>query len=58
MMSNVTWDRVEPAEPCVSPDGHDFLDVNTMGSHVPERVVCPRCHRDWQIVVFDETTRP
>lgn len=48
------WERVEPVKPCTSPDGHDSIDVVTMRSHIPERVLCPRCGEPWQVVVLPE----
>jgi hypothetical protein len=50
------WERIEPPEPCASPDGHDHVDVASMRSDIPERVFCPRCHREWQIVTWDDDT--
>lgn len=51
-MSGLTWDRVEPVEPCDSPDGHAPVDIMSMGSTVPEAVLCGRCPRAYTVVVL------
>jgi len=50
----VRWERVPPPEPCTSPDGHSHRDIFADWQRVPVRVVCTRCGRPWQVVVFEE----
>jgi len=50
----VRWKRVPPPEPCTSPDGHDSADILVHGDGIPVRVICTRCARHWQVVVFEE----
>jgi 5-methylcytosine-specific restriction endonuclease McrA len=40
-VSDVQWERLEPAEPCASPDGHDYVDVMSPRSRIPARCLCP-----------------
>lgn len=53
-MAVVSWDRLPPPKPCVSPDGHEHLDAMNIGSLVPVLVVCPRCDQPWTVVVVDD----
>ena len=46
------WERIEPDEPCDSPDGHSMTDLMTFGSKIPARLLCSRCGRQGAIVVF------
>ena len=52
------WERHEPSEPCVSPDGHSLLDVMTTLSYVPRSVVCDNCGRAGRVVVFTDDDQP
>lgn len=47
------YERIEPVEPCVSPDGHDHIEVFSYESPIPQDIVCSRCGKFWTIVVFD-----
>lgn len=48
------YERVEPEGRCVSPDGHEFIEFMTYASQIPQSVVCPRCGKDWTIIVTDD----
>lgn len=43
------WERVDPPSPCMSPDGHDLVDVLSPHSHIPIRLICRRCGRDGMV---------
>ena len=54
MASVLRYERVEPVEACVSPDGHDYVESLTYSSPIPDAIVCPRCGALWMIVVFSD----
>ena len=49
----IAYDRLAPIGPCVSPDGHEYVEVFTMASRIPEEVFCPNCGKQWTIVTFE-----
>lgn len=51
----MNWDRVEPVRPCSSPDGHGYVDIETVDRRIPVRAICPRCGEDWHVVVMPDT---
>jgi hypothetical protein len=55
-VSDVRWERSEPVEPCLSPDGHTYVDLMDFTSYVPRGCICPRCGQQWQIVVLPRDT--
>lgn len=52
-MTGIHWERLEPAQPCASPDGHDWVDAQSLSSPAPDHSVCLRCAAVAEIVVFD-----
>jgi hypothetical protein len=49
----LAYERIQPEGRCVSPDGHDFIEITTMESPVPAEIICPRCGKAWTVVTFD-----
>ena len=50
----IVYERIEPEARCVSPDGHDCIEIFAMRSSVPTDVVCPTCAQPWTIVTFED----
>ena len=50
----IVYERIAPEDRCVSPDGHEYVDLMTMRSAVPDDSVCPNCGKSWTIVTFDD----
>lgn len=55
-MSQYRWTRIRPEEPCISPDGHEPMDVYSAESEWPIRSACSRCGLDYHIVVLPEAS--
>ena len=47
-----TYDRLAPVGPCVSPDGHEWVETQRLCDYVPEAIFCPRCGKPWAVVTF------
>ena len=47
------WDRLPPEGPCLSPDGHDMVDVIAMHSAIPVALICTNCGARGTVVVFE-----
>lgn len=48
----MSYELIEPESPCISPDGHERIEVASFASAVPEDVVCGNCGKSWTVVTF------
>lgn len=48
------WERVEPVEPCDSPDGHRPVSIVVGGTTVPVAILCNNCIHSYTVVVFED----
>lgn len=48
------WERVEPVEPCASPDGHEHRDTYGVGHYIPVVIQCMNCGARYGIRILEE----
>jgi len=50
----MTLERIAPDGSCVDPVGHAMVDIRSMSSRIPVRIICRRCGKSGTVIVFDD----